>query len=319
LIHHDLAINYFVQEKYDLALVEVNKALSIDPTINRLFRLKGDIYLCEGDLIKAEEEYQKFKEKEGPEDYGYGIGRFRCLYLCQGRFDKSKKLIQQGINIAKRNEDKSAEGRFRRFFGYVLLASGNPEEALKELDTALNDPIQGRIALFYKGLAHIKKKSMDEAQKAAYELKELIEEGMNKNLIRLYYHLIGRIELEKENFPKAIEYLNKAINLLPFQHSRSRVHGLFIGALALAYFRAGDLEKAREEYEKIPHLTTGRLFYGDIYAKSFYMLGKIYEQQGNKAKAIEHSEKFLNLWKDADPGIAEVEDAKKRLAGLESQ
>jgi hypothetical protein len=30
-----------------------------------------------------------------------------------------------------------------------------------------------------------------------------------------------------------------------------------------------------------------------------------------KARAIEHYEKFLNLWKDADPGIAEVEDAKK--------
>jgi cytochrome c-type biogenesis protein CcmH/NrfG len=46
------------------------------------------------------------------------------------------------------------------------------------------------------------------------------------------------------------------------------------------------------------------------------MISKIYEQQGNKAKAIEHYEKFLDLWKDADPGIAEVEDAKKRLAGL---
>ena len=56
--------------------------------------------------------------------------------------------------------------------------------------------------------------------------------------------------------------------------------------------------------------------YGDIYAKSFYMLGKTYEEQGTTGKAIEYYKKFLDLWKDADPGIAEVEDAKKRLAGL---
>ncbi|MGB3863456.1 MAG: hypothetical protein WBE11_02910 [Candidatus Aminicenantaceae bacterium] len=39
--------------------------------------------------------------------------------------------------------------------------------------------------------------------------------------------------------------------------------------------------------------------YGQIYAKSFYMLGKMDEDLG--AKAIEHYEKFLDLWKDDDP------------------
>ena len=34
----------------------------------------------------------------------------------------------------------------------------------------------------------------------------------------------------------------------------------------------------------------------------------------NKAKAIEHYEKFLSLWKDADPGIAEVDDARGKQA-----
>jgi tetratricopeptide (TPR) repeat protein len=76
------------------------------------------------------------------------------------------------------------------------------------------------------------------------------------------------------------------------------------------------LGKSVEEYERLVSLTAGRLFFGDIYAKSFYTLGKIYEQQGKKTRAIENYKKFLDLWKDADSGIPEVEDASKRLAGI---
>ena len=63
-------------------------------------------------------------------------------------------------------------------------------------------------------------------------------------------------------------------------------------------------------------MTTGKLYRGDIYARSLYRLGKICEEKGWKSKAVEHYERFLKLWKDADPGLPEVEDAGKRLAGL---
>jgi len=47
------------------------------------------------------------------------------------------------------------------------------------------------------------------------------------------------------------------------------------------------------------------------------MARKIYEQQDDKGKAIEHYDKFLTIWKDADPGIPEFEEARKRLGGLQ--
>jgi hypothetical protein len=47
-------------------------------------------------------------------------------------------------------------------------------------------------------------------------------------------------------------------------------------------------------------------------------LTKLYEQTSWEGKATEQYEKFLSLWKDADPGIAEVEDARERMAGLKS-
>ncbi len=42
-------------------------------------------------------------------------------------------------------------------------------------------------------------------------------------------------------------------------------------------------------------------------------------KKAGKGKAIDLYEKFLSIWENADPGIAEVEDARKRLAGLKSQ
>ena len=89
--------------------------------------------------------------------------------------------------------------------------------------------------------------------------------------------------------------------------------------LAYRYLKSGDVEQAREDYEKILSLAAGRLYYGDIYAKSLYMLGRIYQEKDWEGKAIEHYDKFLHLWREADPGIPEIIDAKKRRAALQTQ
>jgi tetratricopeptide (TPR) repeat protein len=200
----------------------------------------------------------------------------------------------------------------------------DPEEAIKESKKSLaiyrelNNLEWQRFVLWWEGIFNARLGSMDEAQRISYELKEMIENGLNKKAMRYYYRLEGTIELEKKNYDRAIELFNRAISLLPYQSGIFDDHIFFMEPLAQAYYRSGDLIKAREEYEKITSLTVGRSIAGNLYATSFYILGKISEEQGNTAKAIENYEKFLDLWNDADPGIVEVEDAKRRLADLKN-
>jgi tetratricopeptide (TPR) repeat protein len=143
----------------------------------------------------------------------------------------------------------------------------------------------------------------------------MVEQAMNRRYIRNNYHLQGRIEIEKGNYTDAIDLLKKA---LPFLAKDADAWLVMTNSLALAYFKSGTLEKAREEYERLQSFPYGRDVYGDCYAKSFYMLGKVYQDLGDTSKAIENYEEFLKLWKDADPGFPEVEDAQKRLADMGS-
>jgi tetratricopeptide (TPR) repeat protein len=127
---------------------------------------------------------------------------------------------------------------------------------------------------------------------------------------------MGQIALAEGRTSQAVRNFEHAISLLPEQRGNFDEQAFYYDGLASACAQNGDLAKAAETYRAIGSLTTGRLRWGDIYARSFYWLGKIHEQLGDKKEAIENYQKFLGIWKDADPGLPEVEDAKKRLAEL---
>jgi tetratricopeptide (TPR) repeat protein len=321
-IRWSLADQYLDQGKYDLAYTEVDKALSFNPTFYDNIILKGHIYLCQGDLTGAEEQYTKLLELDTKIDQLWGRNCLTYVNIARGTFAEAERQATMGIALAEELEEKGQESELFYNLASLHLNSHQPEKALKESEKALRSAEESgnfnrlRSSFIIKCLSLIKMDSLDEAERVAEELKGLIDEGLNRKAIRDYCYLLGQIEMEREQFSESIEHFKQTIPLL---RKKGYYLPMYFEGLALAYYKSGDIVKAEEQYKRIISLPTGRIQHGDIYAKAFYMLGKIYEKKGWKGKAIEHYEKFLDLWKDADPGIAEVEDAKKRLTTLKGE
>jgi len=88
---------------------------------------------------------------------------------------------------------------------------------------------------------------------------------------------------------------------------------MFADGLAQAYYRKGDLNKAIAEYINLTTINSEDNNRRLIHPKYHYRLAKLYEEKGDSAKALEHYQIFLAYWKDADSGISEVEDARKKI------
>jgi serine/threonine protein kinase/tetratricopeptide (TPR) repeat protein len=315
-VHFTLAWNFLCRRQFDLALAEQEKAYLLDPTLKVW---TGVLLLCKDDLPGAEKIL--------------GADAFP-LMMIRGEFNKNINLSRRNLEEAKENMEKepeayrtlatafSAAGRYEdayQAFGQYLTLSAEYRRSTGESGLPYL-PSQQKADLVTKGQIQAEMKSFDEAKRTAEELRALIEKGSNTKELRDYEYILGLIELGKKNCRQAADLFGRACGRLDFESyyvwMNADQHALYYDRLAQALYGSGELDKARQEYERITLLTVGRLYYGDIYAKAFYMLGKIAEQQGDRARARDNYRKFLDLWKDADPGLPEVEDAGRRLAGL---
>ena len=87
------------------------------------------------------------------------------------------------------------------------------------------------------------------------------------------------------------------------------------GFVVEAYLQAGDGTKAAAEYQKIlDHRGIGPT--DPLYGLARLGLGRAYALQGETAKARTAYQDFLALWKDADPDIPILKQAKEEYEKL---
>jgi tetratricopeptide (TPR) repeat protein/tRNA A-37 threonylcarbamoyl transferase component Bud32 len=321
--HEDLADIYIYQGRFGEVLDEIQEAVALSPESPYNDMCLGNLYLYRGDLVRAAAEYQNLLKRKDAGVLVFYPYMASTLSILKGRFEEGRTLAVRAAEILEKSNEVESANIFRNMSAYCLWRSGRLNEALEEYGRIraqaekAHSPNGERIALHGTGLVLSAMNLPDRARRAADKLAALVEKAVNTKEARRVDHLLGTIELQHGQLDQAIDHLKKGVGRLAHEYEfPSDEQAFYFEPLAMAYYKSGDLEKARAEYLKITALTSGRQRYGDIYARSFYMLGKIAEQKGEKAAARGYYQKFLDLWKDADPGLPEVADAGKRLAAL---
>jgi tetratricopeptide (TPR) repeat protein len=318
IMRRNIVNSYAYEGKYQEALEAADKVIAMNPNI----QAKGRIYHLLGDFDAAERDYKDWLQKNGIGWKMNGRRYLVLLYRMKGQYEKAKNEAEEGLNLAKNLNWRGWKRVFYDLLAEYDLSRGDFDSVLEKAEfiwkIALKDESKSwqTHVLRYKIRVHLEQNDIEKCHALSEELKKILESTPNMIDDGWYIDCLGLVEMKRKNYPKAVDLFTRVYEMQGSEWGWLDDHAYILSNLASAYYLNGDLEKAKKEYEKTLALTTGRLAYGDLYVKSYYMIGRIHEQQGSTIKAIESYRKFLELWKDADPGIAEVEDAKLRLLAL---
>jgi serine/threonine protein kinase/tetratricopeptide (TPR) repeat protein len=306
---------YAYNGKIDQAIESYKKALEKKPDFYTSLTKLGHMYLFKREYAKAESCYQEIAS-HSDKLYRAG-GRILLAYipLYRGKLEEALQVLDDGIAADRMEQVEWASAQKHLLKARIYDEKKNLNLALKEVEKFMEmqsrlypDEIATPPRIYARLLAE--NGDFEKAEEAALALKKDIEQR-DQTQMYAYWHTLGNIELAKGNTKTAVTYLEKGAKESPSLYFGDRF------VLSKAYLESGRVGEAVAQLEKaLSRYDEARVIVPIWAAKAYYLLGLAYEKSGWSKKAIEQYEEFLEIWKDADPGIPEVEDVKERLKKL---
>ena len=336
--HSDLGFVYYRQKGlYQEGISEFKKVLKLDPRgithhSSFTYSFLGWAYLRKGEFAEAHAAFEKYVDLLPNQVYPLDcLGDF---HLIAGNYDDAIATLRQALEMRPDyalthvllGETYLAKGMLgpasRSYERYRDLSPSQVEKAKAHFYLSkpcyLIEDYQGAIRLcesalklnpdliearWIRGLACLKKGMLTQAEREVLAIQGLTEKGRGEDAKAYYWHLQGELLLAKGLHREGLENFKKAAEI------RSLDRTFFINALGEAHFSIGELDSAARELEAVLQMNPN-------YAQSHFLLGKVYQEMGQEERARQHFERFTDIWSEADEGLGQLIEAKRRLETL---
>ena len=233
----------------------------------------------------------------------------------QGRMQRARELSRRAVDSAKRNDRVEAAALWQANEAIWEAESGHTAMA-RAAGAAAMSLAPGRDVRLLVALILAKSGDAAQAQKLADKLDD---EFPRSTILQDYWlpTIRAEIALHRGNAAQAIEQLQAAAPYelgLPPQFQVGTLYPVYVRGQA--YLQARQLSQAATEFQRILD-GRGIVLNAPLGALARLQLARTLVLLGNKDKARTAYQDFLNLWKDADPDIPILKQAKAEYAKLQ--
>jgi tetratricopeptide (TPR) repeat protein len=311
----NIAFAYFYLDRFAEAETARQRSLEHKREPSELFLLRYYLAFVNGDTAGMDRAADQAKGKPGAEDW---MLYSQSLVLSRsGQLQRAGNVSRRAVEVALQEGQRERAATYKAGDAVCEAWFGNASAAKRNAIAALEFS-RGRDVEYATAFALARAGELSHAQSLAADLQKRFPEDTSVQATYLPA-LHALFALNNREPQKAIELLQPNV---PYELAIPPIaFNTFFGGLYPVYLRgeaylaAHKNQEAETEFEKI--LNHRGIAFGDpVGAMARLQLARAYAISGDKAKAKTAYQELLTLWKDADPDIPILKQAKDEYAKL---